>query len=237
MNNPVVLPLEGSDMTSTEGNGHGSDDPTGSLVGDVVPVLRGEIEESSESPPKRSIEEMEEILWEMDIKHAPYVRHDTYGTMGKGEISLCEKLKLVFSFLVLVPVKMVLLFMIVVTYYIICRCCTMFRTPVRDGVGVNDDDGNSGVIPLLRTESELSVNGEGEEEISDTMVVAKSQENYAHLTGIRRRIIVYTGRLFSRAILFVLGFYWITIIRMDTQQPEQLKVRIVQSSDNKWMDI
>ena len=237
MNNPVVLPLEGSDMTSTEGNGHGSDDPKVSLVGDVVPVLRGEIEEGSELPPKRSIEEMEETIYDMNIKHAPYVRHDTYGTMGKGEISLCEKIKLVFSLLILVPVKIVLLFMIVVTYYIICRCCTMFRTPVQNGVGVNDDDGNSGVIPLLRTESELSGNGEGEEEISDPMVVAKSQENYAHLTGICRRIIVYTGRFFSRAILFVLGFYWISIIRMDTKQSEQLKVRIVKSSNSKWMEI
>ncbi|ERN17558.1 lysophospholipid acyltransferase LPEAT1 isoform X1 [Amborella trichopoda] len=37
----------------------------------------------------------------------------------------------------------------------------------------------------------------------------EEQEDYAHLTGIRRTVIVQCGRLLSRAMLFVLGFYWI----------------------------
>ncbi|OVA18662.1 Phospholipid/glycerol acyltransferase [Macleaya cordata] len=35
------------------------------------------------------------------------------------------------------------------------------------------------------------------------------QEDYAHLVGWRRNVIVACGRFLSRAILFTLGFYWI----------------------------
>ncbi|KAI8549712.1 hypothetical protein RHMOL_Rhmol06G0046300 [Rhododendron molle] len=35
------------------------------------------------------------------------------------------------------------------------------------------------------------------------------QEDYAHMSGWRRAVIVRAGKFFSRAILFVLGFYWI----------------------------
>ncbi|KAG5543249.1 hypothetical protein RHGRI_016102 [Rhododendron griersonianum] len=35
------------------------------------------------------------------------------------------------------------------------------------------------------------------------------QEDYAHVRGWRRAVIVRAGKFFSRAILFVLGFYWI----------------------------
>ncbi|XP_022144225.1 lysophospholipid acyltransferase LPEAT1 isoform X1 [Momordica charantia] len=36
------------------------------------------------------------------------------------------------------------------------------------------------------------------------------QEDYAHMAGWRRSVIVWTGRFLSRAMLFVLGFYWIS---------------------------
>lgn len=36
------------------------------------------------------------------------------------------------------------------------------------------------------------------------------QEDYAHMVGWRRSVIVWTGRFLSRVMLFVLGFYWIS---------------------------
>ncbi|TXG52269.1 hypothetical protein EZV62_021438 [Acer yangbiense] len=36
------------------------------------------------------------------------------------------------------------------------------------------------------------------------------QEDYAHLGGWRRSVIVQSGRFFSRSMLFVFGFYWIS---------------------------
>lgn len=36
------------------------------------------------------------------------------------------------------------------------------------------------------------------------------QEDYAHLGGWRRAVIVQSGRALSRLLLFVLGFYWIS---------------------------
>lgn len=36
------------------------------------------------------------------------------------------------------------------------------------------------------------------------------QEDYAHMGGWRRSVVVVTGRFLSRVMLFVLGFYWIT---------------------------
>ncbi|KAK4487766.1 hypothetical protein RD792_001012 [Penstemon davidsonii] len=37
----------------------------------------------------------------------------------------------------------------------------------------------------------------------------EEQEDYAHMGGCRRAIIVQSGRFLSRALLFVFGFYWI----------------------------
>ncbi|KAL3845220.1 hypothetical protein ACJIZ3_002623 [Penstemon smallii] len=37
----------------------------------------------------------------------------------------------------------------------------------------------------------------------------EEQEDYAHMGGCRRAVIVQSGRLLSRALLFVFGFYWI----------------------------
>lgn len=38
----------------------------------------------------------------------------------------------------------------------------------------------------------------------------QEQEDYAHMIGWRRAVIVRCGRFLSRAMLFVLGFYWIS---------------------------
>ncbi|XP_057973493.1 lysophospholipid acyltransferase LPEAT1 isoform X2 [Malania oleifera] len=46
----------------------------------------------------------------------------------------------------------------------------------------------------------------------------EQQEDYAHLGGWRRAVIVQSGRFLSRAMLFTLGFYWIR----RTCSPEEL---------------
>lgn len=38
----------------------------------------------------------------------------------------------------------------------------------------------------------------------------EEQEDYAHMAGWRRAVIVQCGRALSRLMLFVLGFYWIS---------------------------
>lgn len=39
----------------------------------------------------------------------------------------------------------------------------------------------------------------------------EEQEDYAHMDGFRRSVIIQSGKVFSRLILFVLGFYWISV--------------------------
>ncbi|XP_027091815.1 lysophospholipid acyltransferase LPEAT1 isoform X6 [Coffea arabica] len=41
------------------------------------------------------------------------------------------------------------------------------------------------------------------------------QEDYAHMGGWRRAVIVQTGRFCSRALLFIFGFYWISETHRD----------------------
>lgn len=66
---------------------------------------------------------------ELDKKYAPYVRHDVYGTMGRGELPWTEKVLLAFAFVTLVPMRVVLATWVVVLYYLICRICTLFMVP------------------------------------------------------------------------------------------------------------
>ncbi|KAK8560525.1 hypothetical protein V6N13_082962 [Hibiscus sabdariffa] len=42
------------------------------------------------------------------------------------------------------------------------------------------------------------------------------QEDFAHLTGCRRAVIVQSGRFLSRLLLFTIGFYWINETRKDS---------------------
>lgn len=112
-----------------------------------------------------------ENIEELEKKFAAYVRNDVYGTMGRGEIPLAEKLLLGLAFVTLVPIRFVLATVILFIYYVICRICTVFSSPNRD-----------------------------EEE---------EQEDFAHMGGWKRAVVVYSGRFLSRAVLFVFGFYWV----------------------------
>jgi len=157
-----------------------------SIVGDQAPLLSKaqkfplshEFEPSPSSDGERKVDSFNvqgsapvspEALKEMEAKYAAYVRHDIYGTMGKGPLPLKEKAILLIALITLLPIRLVLGFIILLTYYIICKLCTLFSTPNRE------DD----------------------------------QEDYAHMSGIRRAIIVASGRFLSRSLLFTLGFYWI----------------------------
>eukprot|EP00249_Psilotum_nudum_P020448 c27708_g1_i4 orf=721-2085(-) len=122
-----------------------------------------------------------EDLNDLEMKCEPYVRHDIYGTMGKGDISVWEKALIALSLLTIVPIKLILLLTILIAYYLICRVCTLFKSPLKD----------------------------------------EGQENYSYLTGWRKSIIVCSGRFLARTMLFVLGFYWITVTHRDFHPAEK----------------
>lgn len=124
-------------------------------------------------------------LEEMEKKFAAFVRNDVYGTMGRGELPLVEKVLLGIALVTLVPIRVMIAMSILLLYYVICRICTLFSAPNRDEVV------------------------EGEE-----------QEDFAHMGGWRRAVIVLCGRFLSRLMLFVLGFYWINETYRDIQQPQ-----------------
>ncbi|CAA0831579.1 Lysophospholipid acyltransferase LPEAT1 [Striga hermonthica] len=106
---------------------------------------------------------------ELEKKYAPYVRHDAYGIMGRGELTWSENFFLGMGLVFLVPIRVVAGAAILVLYYAICRVCTAFMAPNRED----------------------------------------EQEDYAHMGGWRRAVIMQSGRFLSRALLFVFGFYWI----------------------------
>lgn len=51
----------------------------------------------------------------------------------------------------------------------------------------------------------------------------EEQEDFAHMGGWRRAVIVWCGRFLSRMLLFVLGFYWISVSYRDIELPDQNK--------------
>eukprot|EP00250_Pteridium_aquilinum_P004426 c14637_g1_i1 orf=443-1786(-) len=219
---PIKLPLDAMADPSLEETYISAESDNGQIKGerpprvnaDESPLLTGKergnsSHEGEES--RKTSEEMEKTLNEMELKYAAYVRHDAYGMMGTGDICIWEKAALVLALLVLMPVKVVLLFIIVVTYYIICRFCTMCELP--DQNGVEERNGDSSVVPL-HTGGEKS---DAHNASDTTNSSPKAETNYAHLIGLRRVIIVHSGRFLSRAILFVLGFYWITVTRRDKE--------------------
>ncbi|KAL1539562.1 lysophospholipid acyltransferase LPEAT1-like isoform X1 [Salvia divinorum] len=139
---------------------------------DDRPLLKPE---SVPDTPQKHVPEPGQSIEEMENKYAAYVRRDVYGTMGRGKLSWAERLWLVPRLVILVPIRVVAGMTILVSYYVICRVCTVFRAPNRE---------------------------DGEE-----------QEDYAHLRGWRRAVILRSGRFLSRAVLFVFGFYWISETR------------------------
>lgn len=109
------------------------------------------------------IQDSPESLEELEKKYAPYVRRDSYGVMGRGELPWTEKALLAFALVVLVPLRVAAATTCVVVCYLACRICTAFR----------EDE----------------------------------QEDYAHLSGWRRSVIMRAGKFCSRGVLFAFGFY------------------------------
>lgn len=48
----------------------------------------------------------------------------------------------------------------------------------------------------------------------------EEQEDYAHMGGWRRSVIVWCGRALSRVMLFIFGFYWIPVIPHPLPSPQ-----------------
>ncbi|KAL5704841.1 hypothetical protein ACHQM5_023212 [Ranunculus cassubicifolius] len=128
------------------------------------PLLKSDSIPSPPSPPP--IPSISTV--ELEKKYAPYVRKDVYGTMGRGELPLTEKLLVGIAMVTILPIRVVFGLVILILYYLICRLLTIRITP-------NQEDG---------------------------------QEDYAHMVGWRRGFIVQCGRYLSRAMFFVMGFYW-----------------------------
>ncbi|KAI7729726.1 hypothetical protein M8C21_020931 [Ambrosia artemisiifolia] len=71
-------------------------------------------------------------LKDLDIKYAPFVRHDLYGTMGRGHIHWTHKIITGIALITLFPLRLILATLVVVLYYVICKACTMFSGPKRE---------------------------------------------------------------------------------------------------------
>ncbi|KAF5445063.1 hypothetical protein F2P56_034145 [Juglans regia] len=69
---------------------------------------------------------------ELEKKFAAFVRHDAYGPMGRGELSLEEKVLPAIAWVFLVPIRVVFAISLLLLYYVICRICTLFSAPNRD---------------------------------------------------------------------------------------------------------
>ncbi|KAK1433563.1 hypothetical protein QVD17_10474 [Tagetes erecta] len=103
---------------------------------------------------------------QLEKKCAAFVRHDIYGTMGRGDLHWTQKILVGVALITLFPLRVVLAALVVLLYYLICKICTLFS-------------------------------------------VANREDDYAHIARWRRKIIFLFGRVLSRTLLFVFGFYWI----------------------------
>lgn len=149
---------------------NGSDDPQEGSFGGGRPLLKSN-SAASDAPITVDSESIEE----MEKRYAAYVRKDAYGTMGRGELPVSEKVLLGFAMVILVPIRLVVGILLLVTYFLICRGCTLFKAPNREN----------------------------------------EQEDYAHMDGWRREVVIRCGRFLSRVMLFNFGFYWIKESRRD----------------------
>ncbi|CAH8258724.1 unnamed protein product [Arabidopsis lyrata] len=138
-----------------------------------------------ERPLLKSDSDLAAAIEELDKKFAPYARTDLYGTMGLGPFPMTEKIKLAVALVTLVPLRFILSMSILLLYYLICRVFTLFSAPYR---GAEEEEDEGGVVV---------------------------QEDYAHMEGWKRTVIVRSGRFLSRVLLFVFGFYWIHESRPD----------------------
>ncbi|ESQ27139.1 hypothetical protein EUTSA_v10018678mg [Eutrema salsugineum] len=155
--------------------------------------MESELKDMNSNPPSskeerpllKSESDVAAAIEELDKKFAPYARTDWYGTMGLGPFPVTEKIKLAVAMVTLVPVRFLLAMTILLLYYLICRVFTLFSAPYR---GAEEEEEEGGVV---------------------------FQEDYAHMGGWRRTVIVRCGRFLSRVLLFVFGFYWIHETRPD----------------------
>ncbi|EYU45118.1 hypothetical protein ABFS82_03G055800 [Erythranthe guttata] len=147
--------------------------------------------------PETQIPVSSQTIEEMEQKYAAYVRHDVYGTMGRAELPLTEKILLGLGLVLLLPIRVVAGTIVLVSYYLICRVCTAFLAP--------------------NTEDE--------------------QEDYAHMGGWRRAVIIQSGRFLSRVLLFVFGFYWIVETRRNNEIEEQLDNETTSGDQSQTEDL
>ncbi|KAG0584199.1 hypothetical protein M758_3G192300 [Ceratodon purpureus] len=155
---------------------------------------RGTPPPSNGTAASESVHYAPELLKEMEVKYAAYVRHDVYGNWGMRDISLLEKLQLAVALVTLCPIRIFLLFGMLVLFYVICKVCTLRVT------ATSSDEG---------------------------------QESYAHMTGVRRMIIVRSGRFLARAMLFAFGFYYIPVTNRTSAEAQRLHLGLGDSDESK----
>lgn len=170
---------------------------------DQAPLLSQQLrsDEARGTPPPsngtaatESVHYPPELLKEMEVKYAAYVRHDVYGNWGMRKISLLEKLQLVVALMTLCPLRIFLLFGMLVLFYVICKVCTL-------RVAASSTD--------------------------------EGQESFAHMTGVRRTIIVRSGRFLARAMLFAFGFYYIPVSYRTSAEAQRLHLGLGDSEESK----
>ncbi|KAK7283345.1 hypothetical protein RIF29_12793 [Crotalaria pallida] len=128
--------LNSSQPLKSNGNGNGNN--TLNNIRDDRPLLKSDSTNSvSSSDNNTNIEEL-------DKKYSAYVRRDVYGTMGRGELPVKEKLLLGFALVTLLPIRVVLATTILLFYYFICRVCTLFSSPNRDDEEEQEDYAHMG---------------------------------------------------------------------------------------------
>ncbi|XP_010472847.1 PREDICTED: lysophospholipid acyltransferase LPEAT1 isoform X2 [Camelina sativa] len=176
--------------------------------------MESELKDMNSNPPSskeerpllKSESDLAAAIEELDKKFAPYARTDLYGTMGLGPFPMTEKIKLAVAMVTLVPLRFLLSMSLLLLYYLICRLFTLFSAPYR---GAEEEEEEGGVVV---------------------------QEDYAHMRGWKRTVIVSCGRFLSRVLLFVFGFYWIHETRLDRDSlmdpnPKTTSVEISQKGD------
>lgn len=154
--------------------------------GTQMPLSNGATTELVQYPP--------ELIKEMESKYAAYVRHDVYGNWGTRSVSLVEKLQLLVALVTICPIRVFLLFAILVLFYVICKLCTLRVT------ASSSDEG---------------------------------QESFAHMTGVRRTIIVRSGRFLARAMLFIFGFYYIPVSNRTSEEMQSLHLGLGDSEESQ----
>ena len=169
-------------------------------------------------PRQESKEETEE---EIEKKYAAYLRTDAYGAMGRGEISLKERILLGLALFTIVPLKVVLLFATVIPYYLLCLLLTLFhshKSTSRHGVTTKyrwccHHNGVFGHRDGGAMPHNISFEKENKKNILQNYTDdADANEKYVNLHGFHRWLVVTIGRYVSRVVLFILGFYRIKVI-------------------------